>query len=626
MSDLVPPLQPVVSFLGEHAPFDRLPLSERKQLAAACEIEYLRRGAALLKAGERCDRLWLVRSGGLVEEDDSGNLIAHYGEGAVVGAELLFTERASASSLSALQDTLLYTLPAERFRQLLRDEPALEPLLLGPASQRLRAVSMAPPRPAPGGASLNKRVRSLLVRPLVSVGADVSIEEAARRMTHERVSSVIVTGRGGLGIVTDRDLRSRVLASGANPRDPIHTIMSSPVAGVDVGSSLLEALMEMTRREVHHLAVLEDGAAVGVVTLSDLVQSHVANPVFVLNEVARQDDLEGVIRVSRRRADVLLQMVAADARASDTHRILTQVGDAITRRLIEITSSQLAAEGWELPSGYCWVSFGSQAREEHALASDQDNGLILSDSVASSNPALRLLAERVCSALDACGYPRCPGGIMALTDQWRQPASVWRDQFSRWIREPTKDAVMRGSIFFDMRPLHGESALATELADHVASEIAARPLFLAHLARDAVSRRPPLGFFGQLVVERGGEHKKTLDLKHQGLIPIVDLARLYGLESGCETAHTLVRLQHAAKHRVLSESGCSELMDAFECIGGVRLRLHARWLTQGKPADNYLDPTELSSAERGHLRDAFSVINTMQHALEYSRQLGLLGA
>jgi CBS domain-containing protein len=134
-----------------------------------------------------------------------------------------------------------------------------------------------------------------------------------------------------------------------------------------------------------------------------------------------------------------------------------------------------------------------------------------------------------------------------------------------------------------------------------------------------------LGFFGQLVVEHGGQHRSTLDLKHRGLIPIVDLARVSGLEAGCTTANTLHRLRASSKGGSLSEAGCTELTDAFETIAGVRLRLHAARITRGEETSNHLDPSELSSAERSHLRDAFSVVRTFQRAMETSRQLGYIG-
>jgi CBS domain-containing protein len=319
-------------------------------------------------------------------------------------------------------------------------------------------------------------------------------------------------------------------------------------------------------------------------------------------------------------------MVASDATALDTHQILTEIGDAITRRLIEMTWRELKAEGYEEPVGrYCWVAFGSQARHEQALGSDQDNGLIFSDASLGSAGVLGRLAERVCDGLDACGYPRCKGDIMACVERWRQPSAEWKRQFSRWIREPTKEAVMRGSIFFDMRAIHGEPALAMDLGKHVLAEISSQPLFLDLLAHNSLDRRPPLGFFRQLVVESSGEHESTLDLKHRGLVPIVDLARVYGLEAGCWDSNTLVRLRQAAAAGVLSETGCTELMDAYELIGAVRLRLQAEQLKHGRSATNHLDPNDLTSAERGHLRDAFSVVSTIQSSLSASRQLSLLG-
>jgi CBS domain-containing protein len=403
--------------------------------------------------------------------------------------------------------------------------------------------------------------------------------------------------------------------------------MTSPVVGVDIHASLLEASMEMMRLNVHHLAVFDAGAPAGLITLADLVQSHVANPVYLLSEIEKQDTRAGLVRASRRRADVLLQMVASDASALDTHKILTQIGDAITRGLIRIAWRELEDSGSPEPVGrYCWVAFGSQARQEHALGSDQDNALIFDDASVNAAGVLTRLADSVCDGLDACGYPRCPGDIMACVERWCQPINVWKQQFSKWILEPSKEAVMRGSIFFDMRAIHGNSSLVGDLAAHVQKEINDHPLFLALLAHSSLDRRPPLGFFRQLVVESSGEHKSTLNLKHRGLIPIVDLARVYGLEAGCSNANTLERLKHAAASGVLSETGCTELMDAYEFLGAVRLRLQARQLKHGTSANNYLDPNDLTSAERGHLRDAFSVISTLQSALETSRQLSSLGA
>lgn len=620
-------LEPVVSFLGQHAPFDQLPSEFRRELARQMEIEYRRRETVVLSPGNRVERLLLVRSGGLREQDASGRLLAHFGEGDTIGAEALLSGQESTTRLVAMEDTLLYSLSAEAFARLCQKQPALQEFFEGRAAGRLRRVSVAPSRPDPGGAALTRRVGSLLARPLVSIGAHASVREAAQVMTRERVSCLIVTGAASLGIVTDRDLRSRVVAISADADAPVSSIMSAPVAGVDVHDSLLEAWMEMMRRNVHHLAVFDAGSLAGVLSLTDVVQSHVANPVYLLSEIDRQDTRVGLIRASQRRANVLLQMVASDVNALDTHKLLTQIGDAITRRLIAIAWKQMEADGSHEPPGrYCWVAFGSQARQEHALGSDQDNGLIFTDASDDRAGALTRLADSVCEGLAACGYPRCKGDIMACVERWRQPVAEWKRKFSQWIREPTKEALMRGSIFFDMRAIHGDAALVEELGAHVRKEIANHPLFMTLLAHSSLEWRPPLGFFRQFSVESSGEHKSTLDLKHRGLIPIVDLARVYGLEAGCTDASTPVRLQRAASAGGLSGSGRTELMDAFEYIGALRLRLHARQLRQGASVSNHLDPNDLTSAERGHLRDAFSVVSTLQRALESSRQLNLLGA
>lgn len=618
-----PELEPFVDFLGQHAPWSELSHTARAELAGQLEIEYRRRGSELCPPGSKLERLYIVRSGGLREVNAAGNLLADHGEGDTIGAEALAGREPRANLLRAIADTLLYTLSPERFARVCQAHPEVLAFFTQRAGESLRAASHAPHDAEPGSPNLSLRVGSLVTRAVVSVRANTSIRHAATLMTNERVSSLLVTGGPALGIMTDRDLRSRVIAEGRSADDPVASIMSSPVAGVDADAMLTDALMEMMNRGVHHLAVHRAGTVVGVLTVSDLVQSQATNPIYLLSDIGRQSSIAGLVQVSQQRADVLLQLVAAGAKAVDIQRILTRIGDALTRRCIALAQLELEKSGPPLPAqGFCWVAFGSQARQEHALGSDQDNGLILSESIAASDPRLSALAERVCDALAACGYPRCPGGIMAVTNRYRQPLSVWRAYFSEWIREPSRDAVMRGSIFFDLRAIAGDAALVTSLEEHVVEQVHERPLFIAHLARDALARRPPLGFFGRLVVEPGGEHSDTLDLKHRGVIPIVDLARVYALEGGCRGASTLERLRCARSRRTLSETGCEELVDALEVIGRSRLRHQARCLREARPVDNLARFEELSSVERRQLRDAFSVVKGLQDALEHSHQLG----
>ncbi len=635
-------LDPVLDFLQRHAPYSALDPLIRESLARLVRIEYLRRGARLALTSSEEARIYLVRSGAIREAGEGGALLAHYGEGDTFGAFLVMAQAAAPDPplvWQAMEDTLLYSVASSEFRELGAHAPLLGAFFEG---QRLglrsgEAIFRARERLETGGLAaqvdaLSTRVSSLLQGSIVQIAANQSIRAAARRMSEARVSSVVVvsaaerSSRGELlGIVTDRDLRNRVVAEGRSADDPVRTIMSTPVVTITPEASLMQALVVMVEHGVHHLVVLEEGRPVGVVTLTDWMRARAENPVYLLNDIQRQSELGGLVAVSAQRPRVLVQLVEAGIGCGEVHAVLTSLEDAITRRLIALVSRELRDEGLEVPQeGWCWVAFGSQARHEGSLHSDQDNGLILSDHLEGAAPGLVALAERVCAGLDACGYSLCRGGTMASRESCRKPLHAWRREFRGWIDEPSRAAVLRGAIFCDSRAIDGRGELLSGLQRSVIEGVTRRPLFVAHLARDALARRPPLGFFRQLVVEPSGEHRETLDMKRRGVIPIVDLARVYALESGCAQPGTRARLRWARQHGRLNESSYEEVSEALDIVQRERLRHHVRCVKSARPVDDHLRPAELSGVERRQLRDAFRVVGIFQGNLEHSHQLGNL--
>lgn len=615
-------------FLGQHAPFDSMSSTSLDALTSQLDIEYFRRGTQIAGPEHAAQSLLIVRTGVIEERTASGSLIACYEPGDAAGAEQLALGTSSKSTkLQAREDTLVYTLGADRFISMCQQQPSFALFFTAKATERLRAAN-ASSQAAGVDAALTTSVGKVVGRRMIQVDGSATIRQAARTMTEARTSSVFVAHAEGLGIVTDRDLRTRVVAQGASVDDAVTTIMSTPLAHIDADSSVVDALMTMLELGVHHLGVSEGGRVVGAVTVNDLVQSLAANPVLLQRELRRQGSVEGLAKVSAKQGEVALQLIDSGARAADVHRVLSHIADTIVRRLVQLflDASQSGSGPPIDPKSFAWMSFGSHARHESALGSDQDNGLVIVDEGAAPLESYAALSNWVCAGLAACGYPRCQGGIMASNPEWRQPLQGWRKYFETWTSEPSRDAVMRGSIFFDQRCIAGNESLAQVLGAHVTRSVQAQPLFVAHLARDAFSRTPPIGWFGRFVLEHHGERGDSLDLKHRGLIPIVDLARTYALLSGCQEANTAQRLRWAAEHGALSHQGAEELLDALEWIAKLRLLHHARCLHLGRPLDNYLDPDEISSADRRHLRDAFSVVKTMQEAFAQSHQLGALSA
>ena len=191
-------------------------------------------------------------------------------------------------------------------------------------------------------------------------------------------------------------------------------------------------------------------------TSTDLMRLEHANPIYLVGDLRKAAGVEDVVRLTRRLPRIVQQLTEEAASADDIGRVATAVSDATARRLLDLAIAELGPP----PAPYCWVVLGSQARLEQGLAGDQDNALILGDQAAAGDEEyFATLAQRVSDGLAACGYAYCTGGVMATNPTWRQPLTQWRRTFSAWLKTPEPDAVLSGSIFFDMRPLHGPRAV-----------------------------------------------------------------------------------------------------------------------------------------------------------------------
>lgn len=607
-------LAEVRDFLAAHAPFDDLPPQALDALPARLTVRYVRRGTRILSVGDPNDVMYVLRSGAVDIADAEGDLVERSDPGTCFAMSALLTGEPSRYRFTAIEDSLLLVVPGAVFDELRQTHPAFAEFFEQAHVSRLRRAVGNLQDSGRGEAVLKTVTSDLIRRPPVITTGDTTIRDAAGLMADEGVSCLPVLADGRLvGILTDRDLRTRVLAVDRDPNDPVSSVMTPEPATARSTALAFEVLMEMVGRNIHHLPVVDgDGRLVGLVTSSDLLRLQHDNPVHLVAEITAAPDVATLAGVSARIARVLEQLVVEDATANDMGRVVTALGDAIERRLLVLAEQELGPP----PAPYCWVVLGSQARKEQGLASDQDNALIL-DPAADAEPDewYAALAARVSDGLAACGYRQCPGEVMATNPRWRVSVDTWRSYFTDWARTPDPDAVLNAGIFYDMRPLHGDAALVGTLREQVLAETREAGLLLAHLAKQAVAQRPPLGFFRGLVLEKEGEHRDRLDLKQGGVASVVQIARVHALAAGLPALNTQVRLAESARAGGLSAKLAAELQDAYEFLSYVRLRHQGRAVRAGRDPDNFVDPNQLSGFERRHLRDAFRVVNVAQQGL-----------
>ncbi|WP_256838049.1 DUF294 nucleotidyltransferase-like domain-containing protein [Ornithinimicrobium faecis] len=604
----------VADFLASRAPFRELPRALLQTLVRQTAIRYVRRGTRILSVGETNEVMFVLRSGAVDITDGDGGLVERSEPGTCFGMSTLVEQAPSRYDFTAIEDSLLLVVPAETFHATCERDEGFGAYYTSAHTARLRRAVALLHTTDRGGAVLRTSVGDLVRRAPVTTAPGDSIRAAAQLMAAERVSSVLVQQDGRLvGIVTDRDLRTRVLAEGRDPEGPVAEVMTPEPATARIDALAFEALMEMVERKIHHLPVLDRaGGVVGLISGTDLMRLEHNNPVYLVADIEAASDVAALASLGTRIPVIVDQLVAEDATAQDIGRVVTSLGDAIERRLLVLAETELGPP----PVPYCWVVLGSQARHEQGLASDQDNALVIADEMTREHDHyFAALAHRVSAGLVECGYPLCPGDVMATNPRWRAPVATWRAHFDRWLDTPEPQAVLNGSIFFDMRPLHGAVDLVEDLRADVLARTRHADLFLAYLARHAVGRRPPIGFFRGLVLEREGRHRDRLDLKAGGVGAVVELARVHALLGGLPEVNSHARLDAAARAGSISAGLAAELIDALEFVAYLRMRHQGHAVRSGREPDNFVDPATLTDFERRHLRDAFRIIRAAQQAL-----------
>lgn len=612
---LSPELSPIADFLRQTLPFNALPVPELYEAVAKIVVQYYCRGDSFNRDTREIG-LRIVRSGAVDIRDSDNKLLDRLGEGESFHIGGLNAERGEVQA-TVIEDTLCYLLPDPDYRKLRERFRAFDRYFSSQRSRRLRRAARYQPEPN----SMMQEVGTVMSTDLLTVDPQATVQSMAQRMAERRVSSAfVVAGQELLGIVTDRDLRTRCVAAGLPLDTPVREIMTANPEHIQASDTVFSTTLKMTRRGYHHLPVMENGQLSGVVTTSDLILARQDDPIYLVQHISRQQDAAAIRELLAGMANLMVQWVNSGMRAQQVSQILTAISDATTVRLIQLAEAELGPA----PVAWCWVGFGSQARAEQLIGADQDNGMIIANNVRDEHlPWFRDLANFVCDGLNECGYDFCPGEIMAKTDQWRQSLSAWQDTVRGWAIAPTPDAVMRVSIFFDLRCVYGSSSLCDELHKTMLEQASTNSIFLAALAANVLQSKPPLGIFRRFVVERSGEHRDSLDLKKRAVLPVTEIVRLHALAHGMSEVNTDERLKAlaAAGHMTIVDS--RNLADALHFVQHQRIEHQCEQVLWGEQVSNFLNPQALPKMAKEQLRDAFTIIDEAQSGVRQTYRAGL---
>jgi len=596
-------------FLSGLPGFDTLNNVQINAAAASIQIGYYRAGSGILHIGDDNQHLRIVRSGAIELHNANGDLVTRAAEGDCFGFPSLMNAMPVRHESVAIEDSLIYHLDGNVFSKLRAQNAHFDTHFIRMLSDRLLT---RPPVAKLHGAG-GRAVAQLITRPPVTIEADASIRQAAQAMVEERVSAMLIMDKGKFcGIVTDRDIRSRVVAAGKSGDMAVRDVMSENPIFIEADALAYEAALTMMQKQIHHLPVCDHGSLVGMVSRSDFMRLETEHPLYLVNDIAKQTTVAGIVHACQRLPGLIASQVNADANGEQLGKFVTTITDAITRKLCRIGETELGAP----PCDYAWVAMGSQGRHEQSARSDQDNALVLDDSTQESHDEyFEALAKIVNDGLNECGYVYCPGDVMASNPRWRKSLQTWKGYFNTWISVPEEKSLMHANIFFDLRCVYGNSSLVDELKASIQKDTRRNEIFLALMAKNAMNFQPPLGFFRQFVLQKSGEHKNTLDIKLHGIMPIVEIARIRALAAGEMRITTRNRLRAAAAAGEITEDDAANLIDALDFIEKLRMEHQSRQMHAGEEPDNHMSPGELSPLVRQNLKSAFAQVSISQAAL-----------
>lgn len=599
------------------SPFDALTLHEQRLVRDHVDVAYFRPGEVILDVGEAPSHLFVIIKGQVSQFDEAGQQTsaARFGPDDCFDGRALVAGKAS-SRFVAAEEVLAYALARQTVHDLIAANSAFGALLfsdlgakLSVASQRqsgneLQTLNMA-------------RVDAAFIRPAVVVDASADVLSVVRIFHEQKSTNVLVRDSASapprLGMFTTTSLQKAVL-HGA----PLHTLAvgqmaSYPLITVQAGDQVGEALALMLRNSIHRLVVMDGEEIRGVLESLDVfsfLSNHSHLIAMQMDDAASLDELE-------RAAGQINAMIGRQFRGGTRVSLIARLVQDLNARLFD-RAWRLVAPA-EVRENTCLFVMGSEGRGEQLLKTDQDNALVWRDDW--QPPAsLPAICERFSHALERFGYPPCPGGIMLSQGNWRMSAGDFARTARQWLARPEPAQLMNLAIFMDAQAVSGDAALLQRVRASLFDMATDNAGMQAHFASAIDLFGSSSGWWNRLL----GEGDQRLDLKKQGLFPLVHGVRSLALAARIPHTSTAERLQALVQAGQIDENMARDVLESLHFFMTLRLKAGLGDLPQPSGAAGGIDPRSLSSFERDLLKDALDVVKRFKAQLRHRFRLGAL--
>lgn len=643
MENAIP--QRIFDSMRQYPPFSLMKDLDLMQIAERIRIRFVAKDQWVFQAQDTVQKqIYFVQEGAihlLQQQQEPAQLVEACDQGEIFGLGSLVDSTHYQLGARAQEDSLIYIIPQQILQPIIEKQPKVSWYFAQSfaAGKYATPNSFGPPTLFWQAQQRQEQAFELLEiqsidhsRKPVSCPPGTPINTAAQIMRDQSVGSIIITNEDeqAVGIITDRDLRNKVVSGDHALSDSVDLIMSKPVITAKSDVTVAEVQMLMMKHRIHHLVLTRTGRSdapvLGLISEHDLLVIQGNNPAVLIREISRSKDGEELGRIREKAEGLLSKYLYQEVAIGFISSIMTQINDAIIERAIQLALEEMEKEGKEDPGvKWCWLALGSEGREEQLLRTDQDNALVFEDVDLERQEEVKayflLLAKEVTHLLYQCGFEYCPGDMMASNPQWCLPLDAWKKQFSGWIFAPSQQHVLYSNIFFDFRPIYGAFELAKDLSNHIFQATGERDIFLSFMAKNALQTPAPLTFFRQFMVERSGEHKDQFDIKSRAMMPLADAARVLILAAQVpQINNTFRRFDKLAELEPQNRALFEQAADAYEIL----VRYRALQGLQNQNSGRYFKPSELSKMERLNLRNSFKPLRELQDLLTVRFRLNFL--
>ena len=618
----------VFDFLKDFPPFNFLEKDDLYSISANVKVIYLENSSYIFKQNEKVhDSFYIVKDGAIGVFRDETILVDECDEGDIFGLRAIIAKDDYLLSAKAIEESIVYSISSEILETIIEKNTDANKFLIAsfatntrnPYSKDDKGVLFANIESLQKNESSFTEVQSAdYSKNPITCKLNTSIKNAALTMTNKHVGSIIITeNKRPLGIITDKDLRTKIATGSVSIDETVDKIMSSPVITYPEYITVAEAQIAMLQNKITHLCITKDGTPnselCGILSEHDIIVIHGNNPSVLIKEVKRAKSAE-TLKDIRDKAQVLLQgYLEQNIPIFFVSKIISAINDAITKKVIEISLEEMKTKP---PAKFGWLALGSQGRKEQLLLTDQDNALVFEDVSKEKYQSTKVyflkLGKTVSDKLNTVGFEFCPADMMASNEKWCMSLTEWKQQFENWITHPDVDKIMLCTIFFDYDLIYGDKELVEEMSDSIFKSIDKYEIFLNFLGLNALKNPPPLSFFRQFLVEDSGEHKDQFDIKARAMMPLVDSARLLVLSKNIKDYNnTILRFEKLAQMEPQNNDLYMSCIDAFKIL----LRFRTNQGLKHNDSGRFINLESLSKNDRLKLKGCFKPIKDIQELI-----------